>query len=44
MRDKVLNEATVRFNNQVMTLQQFLDNCERGVVGQGLVPEEQQLP
>ena len=38
MRDKVLNEATVRFNNQTMTLQQFLDSCDQAtVVGQGLV-------
>ena len=29
MRQRVLNEATVRYNNQIMTLQQFLDNCQQ---------------
>ena len=27
LREKVLNEATVKYNGHVMTLQQFLDNC-----------------
>ena len=27
MREKVLNEATVKYNNRTMTLKEFLDTC-----------------